>query len=217
MPAPRPLRPTPLPTPPPEASMASDLASAQAEDMFAESRRSSPLELPTKSYTEAPEYQEQREKEERMVEAGEQFVGAPVVPTVERSRVSAGPEAAHERGSRRRRTAQSQETTGSEPQSEAMAAATMQTQQAEERIAAQQSAKRQRQEGQQERVRTAAIRRLATRKMKRRIMLRVAAFLAPTCLWVSLGILIIILIIIIIGLAMTSLDSAISSILSWFN
>lgn len=45
--------------------------------------KKSPLELPQSSYTQARELQEQRERERRMVETADQFVGAPTFPTTE--------------------------------------------------------------------------------------------------------------------------------------
>lgn len=45
-------------------------------------QRPSPLELPQQSYATAREFQEQRTREAKMKEVAEQFVGAPVVPTI---------------------------------------------------------------------------------------------------------------------------------------
>ncbi|MFH1077768.1 MAG: hypothetical protein V1745_00585 [Patescibacteria group bacterium] len=218
MTSPRPLRSTPLPTLPSEASMASDLDASQAEDRFSQEGRPSPLELPAKSYTEVPEYAQQREKEQAMVRSGEQFVGAPVVPSAQRTAGGAGPsEAAPGQEASRRRTRQGAAETSEEigPQEDARKAAALQEQQDEDRHLQRQAAEREREEAKRKQ-QGAAIANQAKQELKRKIMLRVAPVLAPCCFYTFIIVAGLLIQITIVAAVVTKAVNTFDIIAPWF-
>ncbi|MCI0479577.1 hypothetical protein L0Y59_03450 [Candidatus Uhrbacteria bacterium] len=217
---PRPLRPTPLPTPPSEAAMARDLSAAQAQEMFEQEQLPSPLELEPKSYTEVPEYAKQRTKERQMVEAGERFVGAPIVPTVGRPTGGPAPEEAGPTSSKRRRRMRGEESeeydeSQDETEDPAILAAALQAEQDMERRRAQQEAEKRQKEAEAEQ-RKAFVKRMLKKQM-RAYVLRALAVLGPCAFYASLVVLGFIIQVIFMMMWFSKAAEVFDAISPWFS
>lgn len=167
----------PLPIAPPEASRAGDLASAQAQDRFASEQegRPSPLELPQRSYAaQSTEAEQVKGEQERMAATGEQFLGAPVVPSMG-PRPEAAPAGDEETGGRRQRRAGGAEEGNGDEEAEAARAAQLEQQRAASERQRAQQAQEAATGQQQQRAGAVTARNVAKQELKERIMVWIAA------------------------------------------
>jgi hypothetical protein len=209
-PNPQALRRAPLPVPPPEAARAGELASAQAQDRFAEGQegRPSPLELPQKSYAAQPtEAEEAKKEQERMAAAGEQFLGAPVVPTLA-PRPGAAPAAEEEAGRKRPRRAGAAEEAEEGEEEDRVRSVKLEQERAQaERQRAQQVQAAAATQEKQQQVKAKVTKNVAAKKLRIRIAIWLASVLWPVCAWCCACVGIVLFIVIIAGVAIGLIKS----------